>query len=182
VTLMSNAIEQTDQTEDSSIKEINSAMISHGSQIAEEIGANAVLVYVDVIKSRKNLEYLIKESRCILAARSRDVIDGLLEMEGAEDRVIQVPFMDLSRFNQIKIASMLALSNELIRPGDRLVCLSGSPTYGILDNIRVLDVSREFELFSSGNLAITDHVTVPHVFDRLFTLAMDLAEEGRASL
>ncbi len=38
-----------------SMDEINSSMIRHTKQVAEEIGANAVLLYVDLIQSRENL-------------------------------------------------------------------------------------------------------------------------------
>ncbi len=62
-------------------------------EVAREINANAVSVYVDAIKSESNLKTLIKESRCVLAARSQGVIAGLLKMEGADDRVIKVPYM-----------------------------------------------------------------------------------------
>jgi hypothetical protein len=161
-----------------SVERINEAMINHAREIAHEIGATGVLVYVDVIKSRENMESLIKERHCILAARSQDVIDDLTMMEHTEDRVIRVPYMNLTRLSQVKVAAMLAFSNGLIKSGDRLVCLSGSPQYGILDNLMVLDVGREFEVFSK-DLGITHHMGFPHVFDRLLTLVLELAEEGR---
>ncbi|MBW1678256.1 MAG: DNA integrity scanning protein DisA nucleotide-binding domain protein [Deltaproteobacteria bacterium] len=162
-----------------SIERINAAMITHAKEVAREIDADAVLVYVDVIKSERNLKALINESRCILAARSQEVIDELLKMEGADDRVIQVPYMDLTRLSQIKVVVMMALSIGVIQSGDLLVCLSGSPTYGILDNLMVMEVGREFEVFSSKGLDITDHIGLPHVFDRLLTIAMELSEEGK---
>ncbi|MBW1784315.1 MAG: DNA integrity scanning protein DisA nucleotide-binding domain protein [Deltaproteobacteria bacterium] len=172
---------ENDKKKDSieSIERINASMITHAREVAKEINANAVLVYVDVIKSEKNLRALIKESRCILAARSREVIDDLLKMEGADDRVIQVPYMDLTRLSQIKVAVMMGLSSGIIQSRDLLVCLSGSPTYGILDNLMVMDVGHEFEVFSSRGLDIKDQISFPHVFDRLLTLAMELSEEGK---
>ena len=161
------------------IEQINAAMIIHAREIAKEIDATAVLAYVDLIKSEKNLKALIKERRCILAARSREVIEKFERMEGSENRVIRVPYMDLTRLSQIKVAAMLALSRGLIQSGDLLVCLSGSPSYGILDNLMVMDVGREFEVFSSKGLDITDQIGVPHIFDRLLTIAMELSEEGK---
>ena len=68
------------------MEELNATMISH----VRKIGASAVLVYVDVIKSREQLSTLFKERRCILAARYQEVIDDLAEMEGVEDRIISV--------------------------------------------------------------------------------------------
>ena len=49
----------------SSMERNNVPMIRHTRQIAEEIGANSVLVYVDLIKSRMNLKTLLQKSHCI---------------------------------------------------------------------------------------------------------------------
>jgi len=100
-------------------------------------------------------------------------------MEEIEDRVIRVPYMNLSRQSQVKVAAMLALSQGLIKHGDRIVCLTGSPKYEIFDSLTVLDVWREFEIFSSKGLAIIGKMDNPHVFDRLLTLSLELAEEGK---
>jgi diadenylate cyclase len=80
---------------------------------------------------------------------------------------------------QVKVAAILALSNRMIKTGDRLVCVPGSPQYGILDNLVVPDIGREFEVFSSKDLTITSHMESPQVFDRILTSVLKLAEEGK---
>ena len=164
---------------DASMDEINASMIRHAYQVAEEIGANAVLVYVDLIQSRENLEDLLRESHCILAARNKNILEELKTLNGDNDRIIQVPYMKLSRHSQVKVAAMIALSKGLIRRNDRIVCLSGSPKYGILDNLAVLDLEREFELLSSGSLDIAGQMAQPEVFERLLTIVLELAVEGK---
>jgi len=42
---------------DASMEKINASMIRHARQVAEEIKANAVLVYVDVVQSKENREF-----------------------------------------------------------------------------------------------------------------------------
>ena len=158
---------------------INESMINHAREIAREIRATAALVYVDVIKSPENLQTLAKDRHCIFAARDPGVIDELSKFEGVDDRIVVVPYMNLSRTSQIKVAAMLAFSNGLIKKGNRLVCLSGSPRFGILDSLVVLDIGREFETFHSTDLTIANNISKPYVFDRLLTLAMELAEEGK---
>lgn len=74
-----------------SMEKINVSMIRHVRQVGDEIGANAVLVYVDVIKSRAILKTLLQESHCILAAMEKHVLDELKTLEGNDDRIIQVP-------------------------------------------------------------------------------------------
>ncbi|MFO7972494.1 MAG: diadenylate cyclase [Desulfobacterales bacterium] len=95
------------------------------------------------------------------------------------DRIIQVPYMKLSRHSQVKVAAMLALSQGLIHRSDVVVCLSGSPKFGILDNLTVLDLKRELEMLSSGSLDIADQMVQPEVFDRLLVMVLELAEEGK---
>lgn len=161
------------------MEKLNETMINHARQIASKIGASAVLVYVEVIKSREQLTALLKERQCIVAARHQEVIDNLKSMEGFEARIIQVPYINLTRQSQVKVAAMLALSQGFIKRGDRIVCLTGSPKYEIFDSLTVMDVGREFEIFSSQDLAIIGKMDNPHVFDRLLTISLELAEEGK---
>lgn len=158
---------------------LNEVMISHARQMAGEIGAAAVLVYVDVIRSRKSLDVLVQDEGFILAARAEEIIQDLAENETTAGRIVKIPSVELSRFSQIKVATILALSSGLIHSQDRLVCLSGSRRHGVLDSLRVVDIGQEFEIFSSGNQGITKRMQYPHVFDRLLTVALELAEEGK---
>jgi DNA integrity scanning protein DisA with diadenylate cyclase activity len=158
---------------------INATMIRHARQVADEIGANTVLIYVDLIKSRKNLKTLLKESHCILATRDKHVLDELKTIEGHDDRIIQVPYIKLNRHSQVKVAAMIALSQGLTNRSNRVVCLSGSPEYRILDNLAVLDLARELEMFSSGRMDIADQMAQPEVFERLLTIVLELAVEGK---
>jgi DNA integrity scanning protein DisA with diadenylate cyclase activity len=173
------AAEQQIFHKEKSIEEINAAMIKYACAIAYEIGADKVLAYVNDINSRSNLESMLEESQCILAARDQKIIETLKEMHGQEDRVIQVPNVNLTRLSQVKVAAMVALSKGLIQHQDRIVCLSGSPRYGVFDNLSVIDVSREFEIFTSTGLEIAQQVEKPHVFNRLLTLVLELAKEGK---
>jgi diadenylate cyclase len=166
-------------TSRTSIEKINGAMIKHAREIAHEIEATAVLIYVDLIKSRKNMEALMKGGRCILAARIQDAIDDLKLEEGLKDRIIHVPYINLSRLSQVKVAAILALSNRLIKIGDRLVCLCGSLKTGILDFLMVVEIGGEFEALLSKNPALPNQMEFSHVFDRLLTLSIELAGEGK---
>jgi len=168
-----------DKKHNDSIERINASMIHHARQIAEEIGAHSILVFVDLIRTRGSFNALLDERRCILAAGEKHVLDDLQSIEGNADRIIQVPHIKLSRHSKVKVAAMIALSQGLIHRGDRIVCLSGSPRYGIFDSVTVLDLEREFEMFSSGGLDITDQMVHPEVFERLLTIVMELAEEGK---
>lgn len=170
-------IDNTDQQ--NSIEKLNSVMINFAREMAKEIKANAVLAYVDMVRSKENLKSLLKESRCILAVRKQEVVDELIAMDVPDDRIVRVPYINLSRSSRVKVAVLLALSKKLIQKEDRIICLSGSPKYGTFDNLTVLDVNRELEIFSSRGLDIANQIEMPVVFDHLLTIVMELAEEGK---
>ena len=173
------AVPGSERPRDLPTEKINTTMIANARRIAEEIGARSILVYADVLKSRKNLDTLIADSCFILAARTDETIESLLETEAVGERMVKVPYVDLSRQSQVKVATILAISKGLIRMEDRLVCLSGSLRQGVLDSLRVVDVRSEFGVFSTESQGITKRMRFPHVFDRLLTLALELAEEGK---
>lgn len=100
-------------------------------------------------------------------------------MKGRENTILEVPYMDLPRASQVKVAALLALTKGLINQEDRLVCLSGSPKFDILDSMIILDVGREFEMFTTAGSFLPDHIQRPEGFDRLFTIALELSEEGK---
>jgi len=106
-------------------------------------------------------------------------IRGFRLMSWQKTKPCSMFFISVTRQSQVKVAAMLALSQGLIKQGDRIVCLAGSPKYEIFDSLTVMDVGREFEIFSSKDLDITSKIDKPHVFDRLLTLILELAEEGK---
>ena len=69
---------ELEKSQNASMEKINASMIRLASQVADEIGANSFLIYVDVIKSRANLKTL---RHCILAARKKHVLDELKTLE-----------------------------------------------------------------------------------------------------
>jgi DNA integrity scanning protein DisA with diadenylate cyclase activity len=162
-----------------SMEQINGTMIRHARQIAEDIGAHGLIVYVDIVKNRENLKSLCQDPRCLLAARGKETLEELSPLQKGQARILQLPDLKLNRPSQIKVAATIALSQGLIQRDNVLVFLTGSPKYGVFDNIVVVDLDREIEMFSFGNIDITDQITQPAVFERLLTIALELAEEGK---
>lgn len=71
--------------------QINASMIRHAWQVAEEIKANAVMVYVDVVQSKEKLESLLRESHCILAARDKNVLEELESLDARQNKTESPP-------------------------------------------------------------------------------------------
>jgi len=93
---------------------------------------------------------------------------------------LRVPDVPLTRLGQIKIAVFLAMSRNLIRPGDVVVFLAGIAESGTLDTIMITQVGREFEIYSAAERGDELPSGVrPEVLERVLDLATELGNEGR---
>ncbi len=85
----------------------------------------------------------------------------------------------MTRAGQIKVATLVAAAGNLIRIGDRIVCLTGIDGSGTIDTIIVLDLGTEIEMFADTAADPLPADVLPAVFERLLTLAGELGLEGR---
>ena len=89
-----------------------------------------------------------------------------------------VPAFDLTRMGQIKMATLLAFSQQLLKAGDIFVFLTGVSGRAI-DTLVTMRVGEEYELFQSvGQPTLTEHIRRP-VFEKVLRTALELAHEGR---
>ncbi len=158
------------------MKNMNKKILSMALDIASELKANALFVYADVLKDYKVPKELVKETKLVYITRSEE---NYIEAAKVTKNVILLPDIDLTRIGQIKIAMIRGLSAGVIKRDDKVVCASGSPKLGRLDNILVLEVGKEHEVF-----ALTDSTglgeNVRHeVFDAILNIALELAFKGR---
>jgi DNA integrity scanning protein DisA with diadenylate cyclase activity len=97
---------------------------------------------------------------------------------GGVMHLLEVPEFNLTRMDQIKMATMLAFSHRLLDAGQTFVALSG-PAGQPIDTLVVMRVGKEYELFLSVDQPkLTEHVRRV-VFQRVLTIALELATEGR---
>ena len=94
---------------------------------------------------------------------------------------IQAPSFPASRIGQIKIGVLLALSRNLIRNDDKVICISGNSKSGVFDTIVSLDVAAEYEFFFANSPEILPPDIKPEVLERILGLAGEIAVEGRES-
>ena len=154
-------------------------MVRHAHAIAREVGARVILLYADVVEDDKDLNDLILDVdfRVILVSRR----PNFKAPEGWGDlcEIVRVPDLMMTRAGQIKVATLVAAAESLVRVGDRILCLSGIDGSGAIDTIIVLDLGREFEMFASTTADPLPSDIEPAVFERLLTLAGELGIEGR---
>jgi DNA integrity scanning protein DisA with diadenylate cyclase activity len=155
------------------------SLIRHAHAIAREVGARVVLLYADVVEADDALADMIRDVafRLILVSRR---VDFQPPAEWAElCSVVRVPDVPMTRAGQVKVGTLIALVEGLVKAGDRIVFLTGVQSSSVLDTILVLDLGRELELFRSLTQNPLPDDVMPPVFERVLTLAGELGYEGR---
>lgn len=156
---------------------ITRTVVSHIGAMARDAGASAILVYVDALADPEVRFSDDIADKVIYVTRT---LEDHAEQDVGGRRCIRVPDVPLTRMGQIKIAIFLALSRDLIRPGDVVVFMTGIAESGTLDTVMITQVGREFEMYSA-----TEHGDeLPsgvgtEVLERVLDLAAELGNEGR---
>jgi len=168
-----------DGAEPAALNTLTRSLVRHSHAVAREVGARVVLLYADVVEAHQDLDALISDVdfRVILVTRRVD----FAAPEGWGDlcAIVRVPDLAMTRVGQIKVATLVAAAESLIRVGDRIVCLTGLDGSGTIDTVIVLDMGTELEMFADTAADPLPPDLTPAVFERLLTLAGELGLEGR---
>ena len=161
------------------MKTLTRSLVRHAHAIAREVGARVVLLYADVVEDDKDLADLIQDVdfRVILVSR-RSGFQAPGDW-GELCAIVRVPDITMTRAGQVKVATLVAAAENLIRVGDRIVCLTGIDGSGTIDTIIVLDLGTEIEMFASSAADPLPADITATVFERLLTLSSELGLEGR---
>ena len=158
---------------------LSRSLVRHAHAIAREVSARVVLLSADVIEEEEHLADMIEVVgfRVLLVTRRKCV--KVPEGWGEYCQVVRVPDVAMTRVGQIKVATLLAAAEGLIKQGDRIVCVTGLDRSGTIDTVIVLDLGHEIEMFGGSTAEPLPADVTPAVFQRLLTLASELGLEGR---
>ncbi len=161
------------------MKTLTRSLVRHAHAIAREVGARVVLLYADVVEDDQDLADLIKDVdfRVILVSR-RSGFQAPGDW-GELCAIVRVPDITMTRAGQIKVATLVAAAEGLLRVGDRIVCLTGIDGSGTIDTIIVIDLGTELEMFAAAAADPLPKDVTAAVFERLLSLASELGLEGR---
>lgn len=151
-------------------------IIDAAAAVANAVSARVLFAYVSAVEDLAILQSAIKPpTKLVLVCRNAD------DEQRARERSIaalSVPAFDLTRMGQIKMATLIAFSQQLLKAGDVFVFLTGVAGRAV-DTLVAMRVGEEYELFQSvGQPQLTEHIRRP-VFERVLRLALELAHEGR---
>ena len=161
------------------MKTLTRSMVKHAHAIAREVGARVIMLHADVVEEDADLSGLIEDVdfRIILVSR-RPGFHAPVERTDMCS-VVRVPDIAMTRAGQVKVATLVAAAESLIKAGDRILCLTGIDRSGSIDTIMVLDMGTEIELFSASTADPLPRDVTPAVFERILTMASELGVEGR---
>ncbi len=160
------------------MKQQNRIMVETACSLAKKVRAEGVLIYADIIEDYEGLAKLAQEKQAeiILAIKEPSSYE---EASSIFKKVLRIPDIPLGRINQIKMAIIQALSEGLVKKGDKWICLSGIPRSKLLDNLLILEFGKEFEIISSAELPVLSEIVRPDVFETVLNLALELSIEGK---
>lgn len=159
--------------------EKNRALIDGAAVVAREAGAAAVILAGSLPEERKYLERVLEGRRVIAVAEP-----SAGAAAGEDSEALVLPKVRLRRRGRAKIALLEALASGFLRPGERVVVLSGDTTGGTaeLDTIAIIDLDHD-EGFLDGEagapLSLLREVADPAAFDAVLTLCVDIGHDGR---
>lgn len=162
--------------------EQNTLILKAAISIAAKTGANAVLIHADSLDDLLYAERIPKKLDIILLTRKKRVEPGDEEKNSLARRaraVITLPRIALTRIAIIKVGTTLALSQELLEPGARVVFAVGGPEGGGLDLIQSVDTSKESEIITGRGIMKIAEIVQPEIFQSVLNLAIELADKGR---
>lgn len=155
---------------------LSEVLLSHARSLARETGAKAILVDYDRLRSPGSLLRSEADVETILVTHGKVPIPSAIAQR---HRTVVTPFSGFSRGSQRSLTLLLALSQGLLRPEDRVINLYGLPGVETLDTLAVIDVARELPSFAPTADSARLGDIEPQVMERVIQLAADLAREGR---
>lgn len=161
------------------MNDLTLSLLRHAHVLAREINAKALMfdaeAWQDALEIPKALEELCY--RVILLTRTNRTPMA----QPIPDYItpIKVPDVPMTRMAQIKIGMLVGVAEKALVKGDVVVCLSGAQSSNQLDLMVVLRVGSEPEFFVTNETSPLPPDVDPAVFERVLTIASELAVEGR---
>jgi len=157
-------------------REFSPAVIAAGAVVARDVAATALFAYASAVDDLAALKDSLQPPTKLIVICRDESDEELAEKAGAP--ALRVPSFDLTRMGQIKMATLIAFSQGMLKPQEVFVFLSGAAGR-FVDTVVTMRVGQEYELFQSvGQPKLTEHIRRP-VFERVLRLALELAHEGR---
>lgn len=161
---------------------ITEAMLQHAKELAKSVDAKALMFDAGLLDSLEDdvpalLEYFEGTDTLVVLITPSKELPDLPKSDRLH--VLNLPQVSLTRISQIKFAVVMGVAEKIFERTDIVVCLSGVQNTGRLDMMAVLKVGDEPEIFATDELNPVPPDVQPAVFEKVLTLASELAAQGR---
>jgi DNA integrity scanning protein DisA with diadenylate cyclase activity len=159
-------------------KMISEALIKHARELAQDISADALLIYADAAHESEELRQAIAPLtlRTILLTRDEDFVPSNWNTDLTW---ITVPNVHMTRTGQVKLGLLICFARGILTPGARVIFLTGIQKSKSIDTLMVLHLDTESELLSIHSTMSINGDFRTEVFERTLALAAALASQGR---
>jgi len=160
----------------------NALMIKTAFKVASHVKANAVMIHTDPLDDLRLDERISKKIDLVLLSRKRKLEpteEGKNSLAALATAHISLPKIHLTRIALIKIATTLALSQDIIEAGAKIVFCVGQADLGLLDLIHIVDTGRESEIITGRGITKLAGAVKPELFQTVLNLSIELADKGR---
>ena len=151
-------------------------VIASALTLLRDLKANAIVFIADAASDNEFLKHIKTKKSVIVITSNKSRFD---DSDKHITELIQAPPFPSSRTGQIKIGLLLAISRNLLKRTDRIVCVSGNSKLGKFDTIVTIDIEKEYEFFLSDSRSILPPDVKPEVLEKVMGLANEIAIEGR---
>lgn len=157
-------------------QELTKHILDAATNLANKLSARTIFIYLESLDKPEIIKDLKLEKTQIIAVVRDPTSQKLANALGLG--FITVPPVTLTRMGQVKTAVLIAFSQRMLDMGDTFIFIVGPPE-SPPDTIIVMKVGKEWEIFQSVDQPkITEHIKRV-VFQRVLTIALELAAEGR---
>ncbi len=158
------------------IKTQNKAVLKSAFDLAKRIKSSTIFVYGDAIDETHFPEKLPAGIDIILVTKNDNyTYHGNHQF----NKIITVPKLKLGRMGLVKIAVVLALSNKMVKPEDKIVFIAGKADMSMLDTVICFCIDNESELLTGHSIAEIPDTISPGVFEQTLNLAIELGNKGK---
>jgi len=156
-------------------KTFNKLILKESLKIAKAGNCSSLFLFQDTLEAPLNDPFISDSKLKII------IVTHQTSEISVKDSTFTLPvqLFSFGRLSQLRSAILLALIHKYINYNEKICCIGGVPKSNRLDTIVIADVNREIQSVFSQETNILPPDVLPEVFERLLSIASELAVEGR---
>ncbi|MBI5642137.1 MAG: DNA integrity scanning protein DisA nucleotide-binding domain protein [Deltaproteobacteria bacterium] len=160
--------------------EMNKIMFENALGLMDGTKASAIIVFLDATEDWRFWKESARKKDLVLVTQKPETLLDLKPYRDELKGVVKLPEVKLTRIGQIKLSTIMCITESAIKSCERIVCLTGLPARGVLDTLIAIDLEKETEIFTTRGISKDLLKKVkPEVIETVLNIALELSSEGR---